>query len=162
MDLEKKILSDITVHMKYARYMEKEQRRENWDELVTRNMSMHIKKFPSLEQEIRENYKFVYNKQVLPSMRSMQFGGKPIEVSPNRIFNCAYTPADDPRVFGEIMFLLLGGTGVGYSVQNHHVDSLPEIHKPSTKRTRRFLIGHPSERRETSYIRWQSSGPTTT
>ena len=96
MDLEKKILSDITVHMKYARYMEKEQRRENWDELVTRNMNMHIKKFPSLEQEIRENYKFVYNKQVLPSMRSMQFGGKPIEVSPNRIFNCAYTPADDP------------------------------------------------------------------
>ncbi len=64
MDLEKKILSDITVHMKYARYIEDEQRRENWDELVTRNMNMHIKKFPSLEQEIRENYKFVYNKQV--------------------------------------------------------------------------------------------------
>ena len=113
MDLEKKILSDITVHMKYARYIEDEQRRENWDELVTRNMNMHIKKFPSLEQEIRENYRFDDNKQVLPSMRSMQFGGKPIEVSPNRIFNCAYTPADDARVFGEIMFLLLGGTGVG-------------------------------------------------
>jgi len=141
MDLEKKILSDITVHMKYARYIEKEQRRENWNELVTRNMNMHIKKFPSLEQEIRENYKFVFDKQVLPSMRSMQFGGKPIEVSPNRIFNCAYTPADDPRVFGEIMFLLLGGTGVGYSVQSHHVDNLPEIRKPSSKRTRRFLIG---------------------
>lgn len=141
MDLEKKILSDITVHMKYARYLEDKQRRENWDELVTRNMEMHIKKFPSLEQEIRENYKFVYDKKVLPSMRSMQFGGKPIEVSPNRIFNCAYAPADDPRVFGEIMFLLLGGTGVGYSVQKHHVDSLPEIRRPSTKRTRRFLVG---------------------
>ena len=74
-------------------------------------------------------------------MRSMQFGGKPIEVSPNRIFNCAYAPADDPRVFGEIMFLLLGGTGVGYSVQKHHVENLPEIRRPSTKRTRRFLIG---------------------
>jgi hypothetical protein len=57
-------------------------------------------------------------------MRSMQFGGKPIEVSPNRIFNCAYAPADDPRIFGEIMFLLLGGTGVGYSVQHHHVEKL--------------------------------------
>ena len=141
MDLEKKILSDITVHMKYARYLEDKKRRENWDELVTRNMEMHIKKFPSLEQEIRENYKFVYDKKVLPSMRSMQFGGKPIEVSPNRIFNCAFTPADDPRVFGEIMFLLLGGTGVGYSVQKHHVERLPEIRKPSSKRTRRFLIG---------------------
>ena len=141
MDLEKKILSDITVHMKYARYLEDKQRRENWDELVTRNMNMHIKKFPHIEEEIRENYKMVFDKKVLPSMRSMQFGGKPIEVSPNRVFNCAFAPADDPRVFGEIMFLLLGGTGVGYSVQKHHVDRLPEIHRPSTKRTRRFLIG---------------------
>ena len=74
-------------------------------------------------------------------MRSMQFGGKPIEVSPNRIFNCAYAPIDHMKVFGEIMFLLLGGTGVGYSVQNHHVEKLPAINKPSTKRTRRFLIG---------------------
>ena len=141
MDLEKSILSDITVHMKYAKYLDEEQRRENWDELVTRNMNMHIKRFPHLEAMIRENYKMVYEKKVLPSMRSMQFGGKPIEVSPNRIFNCAYCPIDDPRVFGEIMFLLLGGTGVGFSVQDHHVNKLPEIRKPSTKRTRRFLIG---------------------
>ena len=141
MDLEKEILSDITVHMKYARYLEDKQRRENWSELVTRNMEMHIKKFPQIENEIRKNYKMVFDKKVLPSMRSMQFGGKPIEVSPNRVFNCAYAPADDPRIFGEIMFLLLGGTGVGYSVQKHHVDNLPEIHRPSTKRTRRFLIG---------------------
>jgi ribonucleoside-triphosphate reductase len=141
MDLEKSILSDITVHMKYAKYLDEEQRRENWDELVTRNMNMHIKKFPHLEAMIRENYKMVFEKKVLPSMRSMQFGGKPIEVSPNRIFNCAYCPIDDPRVFGEIMFLLLGGTGVGFSVQEHHVSKLPDIRKPSTKRTRRFLIG---------------------
>ena len=141
MDLEKKILSDITVHMKYARYDDEKNRRENWEELVTRNMEMHIKKFPSLEESIRDNYKFVFDKKVLPSMRSMQFGGKPIEVSPNRIFNCAFAPADDPRVFGEIMFLLLGGTGVGYSVQHHHVEKLPEIRKPSSSRTKRFLIG---------------------
>ena len=141
MDLEKNILSDITVHMKYAKYIDAEQRRENWNELVSRNMQMHIKKFPHLENEIINNYQYVFNKKVLPSMRSMQFGGKPIEVSPNRIFNCAYAPADDPRVFGEIIRLLLGGTGVGYSVQRHHVEKLPEIRKPSTKRTRRFLIG---------------------
>jgi ribonucleoside-diphosphate reductase alpha chain len=70
----------------------------------------------------------------------MQFAGKPIEISPNRIYNCAYAPIDDWRVFGEIMFLLLGGTGVGYSVQKHHVNQLPEIHKPNKERTRRFLI----------------------
>jgi ribonucleoside-triphosphate reductase len=50
MDLEKKVLSDITVHMKYAKYIDGKQRRENWDELVTRNMNMHIKKFPHLEE----------------------------------------------------------------------------------------------------------------
>ncbi len=140
MDLEKKILSDITVHMKYARYLDDYNRRENWEELVTRNMKMHMKKFPKLKKEIVSAYRYVYDKKVLPSMRSMQFGGKPIEVSPNRIFNCAFCPIDDYRVFGEVMFLLLGGTGVGFSVQKHHVEKLPEIRKPSS-RSRRFLIG---------------------
>ena len=141
MDISQRILSDITVYMKYAKYQPELQRRETWEELVTRNMEMHIKKYPKLENEIRENYKFVYDKKILPSMRSMQFAGKPIEISPNRIYNCAFAPIDDYRVFAEIMFLLLGGTGVGYSVQKHHVDQLPEIRKPNADKTRRFLIG---------------------
>jgi ribonucleoside-diphosphate reductase alpha chain len=141
MDISQRILSDITVYMKYAKYIPELQRRETWEELVTRNMEMHIKKYPKLENEIKENYKFVYDKKVLPSMRSMQFAGKPIEISPNRIYNCAFAPIDDYRVFAEIMFLLLGGTGVGYSVQKHHVEQLPEIRKPNLDKTRRFLIG---------------------
>jgi len=141
MDISNKILSEITVYMKYAKYRPELQRRETWEELVTRNMEMHIKKYPQLEQEIRDNYKFVYDKKVLPSMRSMQFAGKPIEMSPNRIYNCAFAPIDDWRIFSEIMFLLLGGTGVGYSVQKHHVEALPEIRKPNADKTRRFLIG---------------------
>jgi len=141
MNVENKILSDITVYMKYARFLEEKNRRETWQELVTRNLNMHLKKFPQLELQIHKAYKLVYEKKVLPSMRSMQFGGKPIEVAPNRIFNCAYMPVDDWRAFGEAMFLLLGGTGVGYSVQAHHTNKLPEIHSPSSKRTRRFLVG---------------------
>ena len=140
MELDKQILSEVTVFMKYAKYLPEMQRRETWHELVTRNMEMHIKKFPQLETEIREVYKFVYDKKVLPSMRSMQFAGKSIEVSPNRIYNCAYMPIDDVRAFGEVMFLLLGGTGVGYSVQKHHVENLPEIRKPNAKRHKRYLI----------------------
>jgi len=140
MELASKLLSDITVHMKYARYIPELKRRETWEELVTRNMNMHLKKFPELELQIRKSYKMVYDKKVLPSMRSMQFGGKPIEVAPNRIFNCAFMPVDDWRAFGESMFLLLGGTGVGYSVQKHHVENLPEIQRPNMKRTRRFLV----------------------
>ena len=126
--------------MKYAKYIPEKNRRETWDELVTRNMNMHLKKFPELELQIRKNYKLVFDKKVLPSMRSLQFGGKPIEVAPNRVFNCAYMPIDDWRSFGEAMFLLLGGTGVGYSVQKHHIEKLPEIQKPNQNRTRRFLI----------------------
>ena len=140
MDTEKKILSDITVHMKYARYLPKKSRRETWKELVARNKKMHIKKYPELKEEINSVYKYVLDKKVLPSMRSMQFGGKPIEVAPNRIYNCCFLPIDDWRSFSETMFLLLGGTGVGYSVQKHHVEKLPEIQKPNSKRSRRFLI----------------------
>jgi len=141
MDTSQKILSDLTVYMKYAKYVPELNRRETWEELVTRNMEMHIKKYPKLEDEIREVYKMVYDKKVLPSMRSMQFGGKPIEISPNRIYNCAYLPIDHIDAFAEAMFLLLGGTGVGYSVQKHHVDKLPEVRKPNPNRNRRFLVG---------------------
>jgi hypothetical protein len=141
MDISQKILSDITVHMKYAKYIPELQRRETWHDLVTRNMNMHIKKYPHMEAEIKEVYKLVYDKKVLPSMRSLQFGGKPIEISPNRIYNCAYLPIDHLDSFSEVMFLLLGGTGVGYSVQKHHVDELPEVRKPNPNRTRRYLIG---------------------
>ena len=133
MSVANKILSDITVHMKYARFLPEKNRRENWEELVTRNKTMHLKKFPELKSEIEAAYQFVYDKKILPSMRSMQFAGKPVEISPNRIFNCAYAPIDDHRVFGEIMLLLLGGTGVGYSVQEHHVEKLPSILKPIAK-----------------------------
>ena len=141
MELSNKILSDITVYMKYAKYIPELNRRETWEELVTRNKNMHIKKYPELTEQIEEVYKSVYSKRVLPSMRSLQFGGKPIEISPNRVYNCAYLPLDHPDSFHEIMFLLLGGTGVGYSVQHHHVKQLAPINKPYTKRTRRFLIG---------------------
>jgi ribonucleoside-triphosphate reductase (thioredoxin) len=140
MKISNQILSEITVYMKYAKYLPELNRRETWEELVTRNMNMHIKKYPQLQDQIESAYQFVYNKKVLPSMRSLQFGGKPIEISPNRIYNCAYLPIDDYRAFAEAMFLLLGGTGVGYSVQKHHVEALPEIRKPNTKRTRRYLI----------------------
>ena len=140
MTVSNEILSEITVFTKYAKYLPKLNRRETWEELITRNKSMHVKKFPKLKKEIEEAYKLVYDKKILPSMRSLQFAGKSIEISPSRLYNCAYLPIDDVRAFGETMFLLLGGTGVGYSVQKHHVECLPEISKPNTKRHKRFLI----------------------
>jgi ribonucleoside-diphosphate reductase alpha chain len=140
MELSNEILSDITVYMKYAKFLPEKQRRETWAELVTRNKEMHQKKYPQLKEEIESVYQMVYDRKVLPSMRSLQFGGRPIEISPNRVYNCAYLPIDHMDAFSETMFLLLGGTGVGYSVQKHHVDKLPEIIKPDPNRTRRYVV----------------------
>ena len=80
--------------MKYAKFVPELNRRETWVELVDRNKAMHIKKYPELAERINEAYKLVYDKKILPSMRSLQFGGKPIEISPNRVYNCAYLPID--------------------------------------------------------------------
>ena len=141
MERDKQILSDITVYTKYARYIPELQRRETWEELVTRNMNMHISKYPNIKEEIENVYKnFVYTKKVLPSMRSLQFGGRAIELNNARVYNCAYLPIEDIRSFSETMFLLLGGTGVGYSVQNHHVEKLPDIKKPNYDRRKRYVV----------------------
>jgi len=139
MDVTQEILSEITTYMKYAKFIPAKNRRETWQELVTRNKEMHQTKFPQLKDEIEEAYKLVYDKKVLPSMRSLQFAGKPIELNNARIFNCSFLPIDDWRSFSEIMFLLLSGCGVGYSVQTHHVDQLPEITVPT--KHKRYLIG---------------------
>ena len=141
MDVTQSILSDIVVFNKYAKFIPEIQRRETWEELCDRNMAMHVRRYPQIKKQIKQVYKnFVYNKKVLPSMRSMQFAGMPIELSNSRIFNCAYMPMEHPFAFAELMFLLLGGTGVGYSVQKRHVDRLPTIVGP-TEKTRRFLVG---------------------
>lgn len=139
--LSNDILSEITVHMKYAKYLKEENRRETWKELVTRNKEMHIKKYPQLEEEIEKTYELVYDKKVLPSMRSLQFSGKPIEISPNRLYNCSFLPVDHIDAFSETMFLLLSGCGVGYSVQLHNIAKLPGVIKPHTRRVRRFVVG---------------------
>ena len=141
LSLDKQILSDITVYTKYAKYVQSKERRETWEELVTRNMDMHKAKFPQMKEAIEQVYKnFVFTKKVLPSMRSLQFGGKAIELNNARIYNCAFLPVDNIRSFSETMFLLLGGTGVGYSVQNHNIDKLPEIRKPNYDRKKRYVV----------------------
>lgn len=139
MNTSQKILSDIIVYNKYARYSEEMGRRETWDEIVTRNMEMHIRKFPKMETEIKRAYALVYSKKVLPSMRSLQFGGKAIELNNARLFNCSYLPVDSYHSFSEAFFLLLSGCGVGYSVQAHHVSKLPAIKKPT--KSKKYMIG---------------------
>jgi ribonucleoside-triphosphate reductase len=140
MNRSNEILSDVTVFNKYAKFDDTLGRRETWEELVTRNMDMHIAKYPHMRNEIRAAYKYVYAKKVLPSMRSLQFGGRPIEVANNRIYNCAFLPIDSMDAFSELMFLLLGGTGGGYSVQRLNIQHLPVL-MGQHGGERRFLVG---------------------
>ena len=138
----RKILSDVVVYNKYARYLPKKKRRETYAEITERYKNMMLEKyksFPDIVKGIKSNIKFIEDKKILPSMRAMQFAGAAIEKNESRIYNCAFLPIDDYRAFSEAMFLLLGGTGVGYSVQFSHVDQLPEIKKPNKEQ--KYVVG---------------------
>ena len=138
MDLGLEALSKITVFSKYAKYNKELNRRETWDEIVDRYENMMIKKYPSMEEAIKGTIPMIREKKILPSMRALQFAGPAAEVNNARIYNCCYLPIDSLHSFSEAMFLLLGGTGVGYSVQRHHVAELPVITKPG--KSRNYLI----------------------
>ena len=138
MDLGLEALSKITTFSKYAKYIPSKQRRETWDEIVNRYEDMMIAKYPLMSQAIVETAKMIRDKKILPSMRALQFAGPAAEVNNARIYNCCYLPIDSIHSFSESMFLLLGGTGVGYSVQTHHVAQLPEIKRPT--KSRNYLI----------------------
>jgi hypothetical protein len=134
------LLADLTTFGKYSRYRPDKLRREQWPEIVQRVAEMHMRKFPDWALEIEECFDFVHDKMVMPSMRSAQFAGRPIEIAANRIYNCAFACMDAPESFQEAMFLLLGGTGFGYSVQHRHVSMLPAVRGPS-RRNRRHVVG---------------------
>lgn len=138
MNKEKEILSNLIIFSKYAKYRQDLKRRETWDEIVDRYEKMMYTKYPSLKKQIVKNAKLIRERKILPSMRALQFAGLAIEVNNARGYNCCYLPVDSIYAFSETMFLLLGGTGVGYSVQTHHVDALPTITVPHRKR--RYLI----------------------
>jgi len=150
MDLGLDALSKITIFSKYAKYVPELKRRETWDEIVDRYEQMMIKKYPKLETAIVESGKFIREKKVLPSMRALQFAGAAAEVNNSRIYNCCFLPIDSLHSFSETMFLLLGGTGVGFSVQKHHVAQLPAIKKQTTYKQRNWLI-------EDSIMGWADS-----
>lgn len=124
-------MSDYIFMDKYSRYIPSKRRRETWDEAVDRVRDMHIKKYPQIETSIQWAFEQVREKRVLPSMRSMQFGGEPIEEKPSRMYNCSYSPIDRVEFFNEAMYLLLVGCGVGFSVEFENIEKLPIIQEPS-------------------------------
>lgn len=131
MNANTELMSNVVHYLKYAKYVEETKGRESWIENVNRTKEMHQRKYPQLAEEINSVFnQFVMHKQVLASMRSMQFSGLPIELNESRGYNCSFLHMDSWKSFREVMFLLIGGVGVGYSVQYRHVSKLPSIRKP--------------------------------
>ena len=93
-------------------------------------MTMQLERFPKLSRDIVKAYQKVHELKIMPSMRALQFSGDAILKNNARQFNCSFALIDDVRVFGEILYLLLSGVGVGFSVQNRHIRNLPKIQNP--------------------------------
>ncbi|MGD9210728.1 MAG: ATP cone domain-containing protein [Desulfobacteraceae bacterium] len=122
-------IADYIHISKYSRFNKELGRRELYEETVSRVEDMHIRKYPNCIDDIQFAFSLVRDKKVLPSMRSMQFAGAAIEAHNARMYNCSYTLINRPRVFGEILYLLLCGCGVGFSVQWEHINQLPKLEK---------------------------------
>jgi ribonucleoside-triphosphate reductase (thioredoxin) len=130
-------MSNFIFTSKYARYDEKKGRRETWEEAVGRLEKMHLKRFSHLPpediNEIRWAFDKVREKLIVPSMRSLQFGGKAIEAHEARIFNCAVRHIDSIRSFSESFYLLLCGCGLGLGISNRFLNRLPDLVEPDNK-----------------------------
>lgn len=137
--LARKLLSDVTVYGKYARHLPEAHRRENWGEVCERYEGMMVEKYPDHADDIIKAMQGVEHKEYVPSMRGLQFAGKAVLYNNTRLYNCAFLRVDDMRAFPEIMFLLLSGTGVGYSVQKHHVSQLSKIQERNPYEVR-FIV----------------------
>jgi ribonucleoside-diphosphate reductase alpha chain len=118
---------------RYARYLDSEQRREDWPETVKRYMDFmeaHVAKHHNYNLDgvlYNDLYNAVLNMEVMPSMRSVMTAGKALERDNTAGYNCSYLPIDDPKAFDEAMYILLCGTGVGFSVERQYVAKLPEV-----------------------------------
>ena len=110
---------------RYARYLEKEDRREEWEETVQRYIDFFTERAKGLSlEEVKEA---ILNYEVMPSMRSLMTAGKALERDNVCGYNCSYVAVDSPRVFDEILYILCCGTGVGFSVERQYVNKLPEV-----------------------------------
>lgn len=124
-------ISNFIFLSKYSRYNEKLGRRETWEEAVHRVRDMHIKKYDFLGEKDKEKIKWAFSlveeKYCVPSMRSLQFGGKAIEAKNERIYNCAVRHIDSLRSFSEVFYLLLCGCGVGLGLSSYFLNRIPDL-----------------------------------
>lgn len=120
--------SEFIYKSRYARWDETKKRRENWDETVGRLASHYRKTVPDEhQQDLDEVFDSIFALEVMPSMRSLMTAGPALDRCHVPAYNCAYLPVDSPRSFDETMYILMCGTGVGFSVETKYVEQLPRI-----------------------------------
>ena len=118
-------LQEYVHKSRYARWLETEGRRESWEETVDRYVTYFREKFPHYPaDEIRQA---IQSLKVMPSMRAMMTAGKALERDPMAGFNCTFTAIDDVRAFDEILYILMCGSGVGFSVERQFIANLPTV-----------------------------------
>jgi ribonucleoside-triphosphate reductase len=121
---------------RYARWLESEGRRETWDETVNRYVDFFVEREQLNENEALELFNAIHNLEVMPSMRCMMTAGEALKRDNVAGFNCSYLHIDHPRAFDELMYVLMCGTGVGFSVERNFIAKLPEVaetfHKTSS------------------------------
>jgi ribonucleoside-triphosphate reductase len=128
------MIGEFVFKLKYARYNETEKRRETWQEAVDRYLETHREFYGDVVEDlITDTREALIKREILPSMRGLQFGGAGILQKHMRLYNCTSSYADRPRFFAEALWLLLCGCGVGFSVQRHHVARLPQIIRPEER-----------------------------
>jgi ribonucleoside-diphosphate reductase alpha chain len=115
---------------RYARYIDDKGRRETWEETVQRFIDYIFDRTPAISQDKetkKELFNAILNHELMPSMRALMTAGKSADRDNTCIYNCSYLPVDDPKSFDEAMFILLCGTGVGFSVESRYINGLPEV-----------------------------------
>lgn len=112
---------------RYARYLPEEQRRESWEETVNRYLDFWVTQEKLTSKEAKDLYKQIHSLEVMPSMRALMTAGEALSRDNVAGFNCSYLPIDHPKAFDEMMYVLMCGTGVGFSVERQYVSKLPEV-----------------------------------
>ena len=112
---------------RYARWLPEQSRRETWEETVYRYVKFWRDREQITVREGKKLYDAIHDLEVMPSMRCMMTAGQALDKDNVAGFNCSYLHIDPPRSFDELMYILLCGTGVGFSVERDYVSKLPAI-----------------------------------
>ena len=117
------------IHMsRYSRWLEKEGRRESWGETVDRLVSFFHQRVDGVDEKSwKDMEEAILSLEVMPSMRALMTAGKALERENVAGYNCSYIPIDNPKAFDEVLYILMNGTGVGFSVERQYIDRLPTV-----------------------------------